>query len=591
MTRPLWIARSLVEQQAHRILVCGKKLKKWGYPKRFCQSFQCILVAGQRMAIDEGVESGVLPFNDDVETGSHRSEHSRGHARQTRKFPSGNPKHQWSARQCKVTQVSGEAWLAYNESVILPNPNRKALLELLKSGLANRGNLVDWTKLPDLAAVAALTCAFASVARRGQTSASRHWLTGWVLIALHFAALIFLNAPGAWGVLAGDIALISLTSAGVLFMWASVPYRMERSSLWMLISLLTANALYVFLLGFDKPRPWALNVAATLMGAVPLTIALTARRHFTHLLRWMLVGLYCVLAVFLLAVQNRQDNGPTLALNAVLFTVYFGCCLHVWYNYRGRGSAGSLITIAGFLGWATVFVVAPLLSVLAPNVQIESEVWNLPKYVVAVGMILLLLEDQIEHNKYLALHDELTGLPNRRLFLDRLALSLERARRMESKAALLVIDLNHFKEVNDRLGHHAGDLLLKKVSAVFQGRVRRSDTVARTGGDEFSLILEEPTNRSNARRVANSLMEILDQPLQVGDHTLKVGASIGVAVFPDDAADIEALCIAADLRMYDDKNVSREFASERLPVKSEPLPECLGNQSEDFDMTAQLPKI
>ena len=79
-------------------------------------------------------------------------------------------------------------------------------------------------------------------------------------------------------------------------------------------------------------------------------------------------------------------------------------------------------------------------------------------------MILLLLEDQIEHNKYLALHDELTGLPNRRLFLDRLAISLERARRMESKAALLVIDLDHFKQVNDTLGHHAGDLLLKKVS-------------------------------------------------------------------------------------------------------------------------------
>jgi diguanylate cyclase len=189
------------------------------------------------------------------------------------------------------------------------------------------------------------------------------------------------------------------------------------------------------------------------------------------------------------------------------------------------------------------------------------------------------------------LHDELTGLPNRRLFLDRLALSLERARRMESKAALLVIDLNHFKEVNDRLGHHAGDLLLKRVSAIFQGRVRRSDTVARTGGDEFSLILEEPTNRSNARRVASSLMEILDQPLQVGDHTLKVGASIGVAVFPDDAADIEALCIAADLRMYDDKNESREISSERFPVKSEPLPEFPSNENEAFKIASNAPKV
>jgi diguanylate cyclase (GGDEF)-like protein len=450
---------------------------------------------------------------------------------------------------------------------------------------------VDWSKLPDLAAVAALTCAFASVARRGQTSASRHWLTGWVLIALHFAAAIFEPAPGIWGMLAFDIAFVSLTSAGVLFIWASVPYRAERSSRWMLISVLSTNALYFILLDFDHPAPWALNLAAVVFGAAPLAIALGARRDFTHVLRWLLVGLYCVLSVLLLVVQNRPGNGPELASSAVLFTVYFGCCIHIWYSYRGRGSAGSLITIVGFLGWAGVFVVAPFAGVLAPHAQIETEVWNLPKYVVAVGMILLLLEDQIEHNKYLALHDELTGLPNRRLFLDRLALSLERARRSESKAALLVIDLNHFKQVNDTLGHHAGDVLLKKVSAIFQGRVRRSDTVARTGGDEFSMILEEPTNRSNARLVANSLMAMLEEPLQLGGHTVKVSASIGVAVYPDDAADMESLCIAADRRMYDDKSVSRDSSTERLPVQSEPLPEAHSKENEGFKMIAHHPKL
>ena len=87
---------------------------------------------------------------------------------------------------------------------------------------------------------------------------------------------------------------------------------------------------------------------------------------------------------------------------------------------------------------------------------------------------------------------------------------------MESKAALLVIDLNHFKQVNDSLGHHAGDVLLKKVSEIFSSRVRRSDTVARTGGDEFSLILEEPTNRSNAKLVAKSLMEMLKSLCRLG---------------------------------------------------------------------------
>lgn len=161
---------------------------------------------------------------------------------------------------------------------------------------------------------------------------------------------------------------------------------------------------------------------------------------------------------------------------------------------------------------------------------------------------------------------------------------------MESKAALLVVDLNHFKQVNDSLGHHAGDLLLKKVSSIFSGRVRRSDTVARTGGDEFSLILEEPTNRSNAKLVAKSLMEMLQQPMQVGDHTVQVGASIGVAVYPDDAADMESLCIAADLRMYDTKNESRDSAAERIPVKAEAVSEERGGSSSGMRMAARAPR-
>jgi len=559
--------------------------------KRFGQSLQGIFVTGQGVPIHENVEARVFSLDDDVKAGSHRSEHSGGNALQTRNFPAGYPKDQRFSRLRKITQVSHEPKAPYNKSVIYANHTIKARLILNNSGLSRRGTVVDWSKLPDLAAVAALTCAFASVARRGQTAASRHWLTGWVLIALHFAAFIFSPAPGAWGMVATDIGLASLTSAGVLFMWASVPYRDEPSSLWMLISVLSTNALYILVAGFDHPWPWALNASAILFGAAPMTIALTARRDFTHLLRWLLVGIYSILAVFLLAVQNRPGNGPDLASSGVLFTVYIGCCLHVWYSYRGRGSAGSLITIVGFLGWASVFVVAPLLGMFAPHAPIESEVWNLPKYVVAVGMILLLLEDQIEHNKYLALHDELTGLPNRRLFLDRLAFSLERARRMESKAALLVIDLNHFKQVNDTLGHHAGDLLLKKVSSMFLSRVRRSDTVARTGGDEFSLILEEPTNRSNAKWVAKSLMDMLNEPLNFGDHSMQVGASIGVAVFPDDAANLEALCIAADLRMYDDKNVSREGTGERIPVQSEPLPEFRSKENQGFKMIAHVPKI
>jgi GGDEF domain-containing protein len=102
------------------------------------------------------------------------------------------------------------------------------------------------------------------------------------------------------------------------------------------------------------------------------------------------------------------------------------------------------------------------------------------------------------------------------------------------------------------------------------------------------MILEEPTNRSNARLVARSLMEILQEPLQVGNHTVQVGASIGVAVFPDDAADIEALCIAADRRMYDDKNDAREAPSERIPVRSEPVPEARSTESDPSKILAHI---
>jgi diguanylate cyclase (GGDEF)-like protein len=196
---------------------------------------------------------------------------------------------------------------------------------------------------------------------------------------------------------------------------------------------------------------------------------------------------------------------------------------------------------------------APSLSAWYPQVHLESEVWSLPQYLVAIGMILVLLEDQIAHNKHLALHDALTGLPNRRLFQDRLSSALERARRTGAQTALLMVDLDEFKQVNDTLGHHVGDLLLQEVAKLFSGRVRQSDTVARTGGDEFAVILETPTSHLQANHVGRSLLKLLEEPITLEGNAVHVGASLGVAVFPQDAQDMEALCIAADLRMYDDK--------------------------------------
>jgi diguanylate cyclase len=427
-------------------------------------------------------------------------------------------------------------------------------------------NGLDWTKLPDVAAVALLTFAFASVARRGQTPVSRFWLTGWILVALHFVAFMFLAAPGAGGVIAADLGLASLADAGVLFMYASVPYRQELSSKIILISLLGVHTLYFCLLNVSPAGDWALLPTAVLFGALPLGVTLASLGKVRNLLRLIVVGLYCALSVFLILVQHRGVEGPSLAMNGVLFSVYFGCCLHFWFTFR-RGTAGAFITIAGFLAWSSVFIIGPYLESFFPNVHVESEVWNLPKYVVAVGMILVLLEDQLEHNKFLALHDELTGLPNRRLFQDRLTVALDRARRATTRVAVLVVDLDRFKQVNDSLGHHAGDLLLQQVGGIFTGRIRSSDTVARTGGDEFSVILEN-TDRESADQVAHSLLQNLNAPLILEGHTVWVGASIGIAVFPDDGPDLESLCIAADLRMYHEKNDAKGISKPPLPQRT-----------------------
>ncbi len=386
-------------------------------------------------------------------------------------------------------------------------------------------------------------------------SQSGVWLVGWIMIAVHFAASLFEREAGFAGNLATWIALSALASAGILFMWASVPYRQRASSRWMLAGVTGSSVLYIGLLAMLKNPGWLLDPAALLFCAVPLAVSLTTIGTLRRPERWVMVTLFSLLAVYLLVVQHRPD-GAFLGISGLLVTVFLGCSIHFLITHRHM-STGSLITIAGFFAWASVFVVAPLTSHLLPGAHIDNEVWNLPKYMVAVGMILLLLEDQIAHNRHLALHDELTGLPNRRLFRDRLDTALNRAQRGGTQVALLLIDLNRFKQVNDTAGHHVGDELLKQVSSVVLTRVRISDTVARIGGDEFAVILEGQMQREQAAGVGSALKALLSEPVELHGHTLQIGASVGLAMYPLDGKNAEALCVAADVTMYDEKHAAR----------------------------------
>jgi diguanylate cyclase (GGDEF)-like protein/PAS domain S-box-containing protein len=150
--------------------------------------------------------------------------------------------------------------------------------------------------------------------------------------------------------------------------------------------------------------------------------------------------------------------------------------------------------------------------------------------------------------------DTLTGLPNRRMFHDRLEQDIKKAHRADLKTALLFIDLDKFKEVNDALGHGMGDVLLKEAAHRIGGCVRETDTVARLGGDEFTVILAELGDTSSVERVAEDIRQSLFKPFQLGDEIAYISASIGITLHPDDAAETEGLLKNADQAMYAAKN-------------------------------------
>jgi diguanylate cyclase (GGDEF)-like protein/PAS domain S-box-containing protein len=163
--------------------------------------------------------------------------------------------------------------------------------------------------------------------------------------------------------------------------------------------------------------------------------------------------------------------------------------------------------------------------------------------------------EKIIHHQ--ANYDNLTGLPNRTLFLDRLTQELIRAKRQNSRVALMFIDLDRFKWVNDTLGHGAGDDLLRQVSDRLQTCLRKSDTVARIGGDEFTAILPDMILGPHAERVAASVLKVLETVFMLDGQEAFISGSLGITVYPDDALELEDLLKNADTAMYRAKNDGR----------------------------------
>lgn len=190
-------------------------------------------------------------------------------------------------------------------------------------------------------------------------------------------------------------------------------------------------------------------------------------------------------------------------------------------------------------------------------------------FLAAFGIILLafpVLLWRLKHIKKLAFYDALTGLPNRTEFKNRAAYALQLAKRNKQPCALMFLDLDGFKEVNDTLGHSIGDELLIQVAKRLESALRKTDIPSRQGGDEFIVLLPD-THREGTAILAQKLLEMIAKPYEVHTYSLSVTFSIGIALFPQDGTDLESLSKKADIAMYRAKKEGRNcyrFSSEKL---------------------------
>jgi len=191
-----------------------------------------------------------------------------------------------------------------------------------------------------------------------------------------------------------------------------------------------------------------------------------------------------------------------------------------------------------------------------------------------------LLYQQLDHYsramESLALHDSLTKLPNRRLLMDRLAVALTHAHRNQHSMAVMFLDLDGFKQINDSLGHDAGDTLLKLVAARMVAAVRREDTVARLGGDEFVIVLWELNHVGGIAELASKLITTMSQPYSIQNHSVSITISVGISIYPEHGEEAKTLLKNADVALHEakraGKNDFRIAADTGMPTIAHNLP-------------------
>ncbi len=521
---------------------------------------------------------------------------------------------------------------------------------------------------------------FASLYRKRPTEQLRFWMVGWAAAVAHFAALLAHPSTARLNSFTGACSAAALLVCGICFLAsfvhvAGLPQRALLAAAFALPATALAAAL-----AFDVHAVAVLLTLNLLLQGLGLVLLWRWSVN-----RWSVAvpGTAALLLCSQWSLLASVAHRGRVALSVLLAELFASCAL-LFFHSRPRRSAGFWTVLAGFFAWSAIFPLDLLIGSRWPFLSINPEIWNVPKLAVAFGMLLLLLEEELnladrEREQYRSLfygnplpmwiidaesarllevnsaaertfgwkqddlhhltlehllageqaspvgltemhwslaagsqenpgfapvrarslrfetktgdeiavdatlqrvrfhgsdarllvardmteelevrrqlidqanHDPLTGLPNRLLLKDRMEIALAKVSRHGTKTAILCVDLDRFKQINDTYGHAAGDSCLREVADRFRHRLRSVDTVARTGGEEFVIILDEIGSRGDAERVADDLLFSLSAPHYLGEHRIQLSASIGVALAPEHGADPSELWKEADSAMY-----------------------------------------
>lgn len=329
---------------------------------------------------------------------------------------------------------------------------------------------------------------------------------------------------------------------------------------------------------------WPLQSGAALAWLV--AVALIARSVFELVkhrppvrrrVRWLLLGATIAALAVGPGLVSRPELAPFLspALHLSAAAMLVVPALVTARNRKGdRRFSLTILTIAFLAGAMTHAAVGAVDLIIAGY---DARPWLPGAYMLlAVTFVLSIFEDERESAalaamqiELMAYHDATTGLPNRSLFFDRCVLAMAHAQRYHYQAAVLFFDVDRFKSVNDSLGHHTGDALLKTFATRIQQSLRVGDTPARFGGDEFTLLLPRLESVDDAVAVARKLLRAIREPVTVGSRELVTTTSVGIAIFPEDGADPEALIRNADAAMYRAKEQGGDRYELYSPAMSE----------------------